>query len=67
MRYLPATPLPDLRSFRYSLLKDDIIDFPYFFINLNFFFRFSKFLRSFALSSSRWNISMPFVTPALAS
>lgn len=44
MRYLPATPLR--LAFRYSLLKDDIIDFPYFFINLNFFFRFCRFLRS---------------------
>lgn len=61
MRYLPATPLR--LAFRYSLLKDDIIDFPYFFINLNFFFRFCRFFaRSFALSSSWWNISMPFVT-----
>jgi hypothetical protein len=40
----------ELAAIRYRLLKDDIIDFPYFFINLNFFLVF--LLRSSFLSLS---------------
>jgi hypothetical protein len=53
MRYLYTTLSNFVDSaIRYSLLKDDIIDFPYFFINSNFFAGFFFFLLCFAFIHS---------------
>lgn len=40
-------------AIRYSLLKDDIIDFPYFFINVNFF-RFSSRVVAFVFKLMKY-------------